>query len=536
MWDDWWRGSVVYEIYPRSFQDGDGDGIGDLAGIVRRLPQVAALGVDAIWIAPFYRSPMKDFGYDVSDYCAVDPTFGTLADFDRVVAEAHALGLKVLIDQVWCHTSDRHPWFLESCADPAGRRGDWYVWADAKADGSPPNNWLSVFGGPAWRWDPRRRQYFLHHFLASQPKLNLRNPDVLDALAGVGEFWLDRGVDGFRLDAVDFMLHDPELRDNPPRPPADGQMPVKPFGLQTHLYDMAHPDTLAVTRRIRALMDRYPGTTTIAEVSSEFDALHRASDYTGGDGDRLHMAYTLRLTRGAFDAGHLRTVIAEVEDRFADGGWLCWAFSNHDVERVASRWGDGSAACAKMMLALLLSLRGGICLFQGEELGLPEAELPYEALRDPYGINFFPQFKGRDGCRTPIPWEAGAPNGGFSTAPPWLPLPREHLPLAVDAQEADAHSVLYAARALLRWRRSQPALRDGKLRLLASDGDVLAFERGSGDAAILCAFNIAPLPGALPLAEDWALLDGYGLSVPARRAGTVQLPPYGFLFAGRVGN
>ncbi|MBY0430221.1 MAG: alpha-glucosidase, partial [Rhodospirillales bacterium] len=336
MVSDWWRGAVLYQIYPRSFQDSDGDGIGDLKGILRRLDHVAGLGADAIWISPFFASPQKDFGYDVSDYLAVDPLFGSLDDFDRLVARAHTLGLRVLIDQVWSHTSNRHAWFQESCA--GGDTAEWYVWADARADGSPPNNWLSVFGGPAWNWDPRRRQYYLHHFLAAQPKLNLRHPAVLEALLRVGAFWLDRGVDGFRLDAVDFMMHDPALRDNPPRQPEGGGRPLKPFGLQEHLHDMAHPDTLATLAAIRGLMDRYPGRTTVAEISSEFDALTRAANYTGAAGARLHMAYTLRLMRQPFTAPAIAAAIAEVAAKIGEG-WQCWAFSNHDVVRVASRWG-----------------------------------------------------------------------------------------------------------------------------------------------------------------------------------------------------
>src|SRR4051812_15880965 len=263
---DWWRGAVIYQIYPWSFADSDGDGIGDLRGITARLDHVARLGVDAIWIAPFFTSPMQDFGYDVSDYCAVDPRFGTLADFDALIARAHALGLKVLIDQVWSHSSNQHPWFRASRASRDNPHADWYVWADPRPDGSPPNNWLSVFGGGAWTWEPRRRQYYLHHFLPGQPQLDLRNPAALQALLDAGAFWLDRGVDGFRLDAIDFALHDPLLRDNPPRERAPGApLPLKPFGFQEHVHDMMHADTPALMERIRGLMDRYPGRTTVAE-------------------------------------------------------------------------------------------------------------------------------------------------------------------------------------------------------------------------------------------------------------------------------
>lgn len=522
---EWWRGAVIYEIYPRSYGDGDGDGVGDLQGILRHLDHVARLGADAIWIAPFYPSPMKDFGYDVSDYCDVDPRFGTLADFDAVVAEAHRLGLRVIIDQVWSHTSDRHPWFVES-AD-GGSKADWYVWADARADGTPPNNWLSVFGGLAWHWDPRRRQYYLHHFLASQPKLNLRNPAVLDTLLGIGDFWLSRGVDGFRFDAVDFMLHDPALRDNPAQLPQGGVTPLKPFGLQRHIHDMAHADTTTVMRAIRGLLDRYPGTTSVAEVSSEADALARANAYTGKG--LLHMAYTLRVMKTGFDAPSLREAIALAERRFTDG-WMCWAFSNHDVMRVASRWGDGSLACRKLTMALLLSLRGSVCLYQGEELGLTEAELPFEALHDPYGINFWPRFKGRDGCRTPMPWQSAAPYAGFSKAAPWLPMPADHHDLAVDLQAADPDSLLSFTRRFLWWRRTRPALLTGTLRLVDLGDDIVAFERRQGAERLLCLFNPNDRHVAVTLPDGMVPQESPGGALKAGdRKGL--LPPWGFVFA-----
>ncbi|MBF0307598.1 MAG: DUF3459 domain-containing protein [Alphaproteobacteria bacterium] len=526
--DDWWRGAVLYQIYPRSFSDSNGDGVGDLPGIAARLGHVARLGVDGVWIAPFFPSPMKDFGYDVSDFRGVDPMFGTLDDFDRLIAEAHRLGLKVLIDQVWSHSSDRHPWFLESCADRQGPRADWYVWADSRPDGGPPNNWQSVFGGPAWSWDPRRRQYYLHHFLSSQPKLNLRHEGVVAALLDAAEFWLRRGVDGFRLDAVDFMLHDPALTDNPPRPPPGGVTPVKPFALQHHAHDLAHPDTTAVMGRLRALLDRWPGRAALAEVSSEPGAFGRCDHYSGGAGGRLHMAYTLGLTRRRFHAADLRATIAEIESHFTDG-WLCWAFSNHDVERVASRWGDGSPEAAKLLMALLLCQRGSVCVYQGEELGLGEAEIPEDRLRDPYGIAFWPQFKGRDGCRTPMPWRATAPHAGFSTAEPWLPLPDEHRALAVDRQEADPNSTLHAWRRFLAWRKTRPALARGAATLVEAPGDVLAVARCLGDETILCLFNLGEGPAIVPVPKGGRPIDGHGFHWETDATG-VRLPRWGAAF------
>lgn len=490
----WWRHAVIYQIYPRSFQDTDGNGVGDLAGIVERLGYVASLGVDAVWISPFFTSPNRDFGYDVSDYTGIDPQFGTMADFDLLVAKAHQLGLKVIIDMVWSHTSDQHPWFVDSRA--RGARSDWYVWADPSPDGTPPNNWLSVFGGPAWTWEPRRRQYYLHHFLSSQPALNWRDPALVEAILAIGRFWLDKGVDGFRLDAVDFLMHDGSLRSNPVR--ALDQVPAKPFGMQEHVFDMIREEALPVLGRIRALMDEYPGTATIAELSSVGDPVARADVYTGAGGSRLHMAYTLGLMRRPFTAPSLSAAIAEVEAKIT-AGRLCWAFSNHDIERPVSRWGDGSPAAARMMLALLVALNGAVCLYQGEELGLTEADIPFEKLRDPYGITFWPDYKGRDGCRTPMPWLADAPHAGFSTREPWLPIPESHRALAVDRQEADGQSPLNTLRRLLRWRRNHPALLHGTARMVEMEEGLLGFVRETEAERLLCVFNPSPLPRRIPL-------------------------------------
>jgi alpha-glucosidase len=543
----WWRGAVIYQIYPRSFFDGNGDGVGDLAGIAGKLDHVARLGVDAVWLSPFFVSPMKDFGYDVADYKAIDPVFGTLADFDRLVRRAHELGLKVLIDQVWSHSSDRHPWFLESRASREGARADWYVWADPKPDGTPPNNWLSVFGGSAWSWEPRRRQYYLHHFLASQPQLNLRNPAVAETILEVGAFWLERGVDGFRLDAIDFLMHDESLRDNPPRPPADGLVPAKPFGLQHHHHDMLQPEIVPLLGRIRGLMDRYPGTTTLAEVSSQDGAFERVARYTAGE-TGLHMAYTLRPLRGAFDRATLLGMLEDAaalgrdgaEEGGAAGGWACWSFSNHDVERAVSRWNPkrGLAppdpAFARMLMALLLSLRGSVCVYQGEELGLTEAELRFEDLRDPFGITYWPEFRGRDGSRTPLPWRARARHAGFTEASSaWLPVPPEHHALAVDVQEEDAASLLHAWRRFLAWRKTQPTLLRGSLRPLGLPEPLLGFERTLGAEWITVVFNLSDAPVRLDLGAcgDVRPLAGHGFEVECS-AGAALLPPYGVLFAG----
>src|SRR5579864_367576 len=331
---DWWRGAAIYQVYLQSFYDGNGDGVGDLPGLVAHLDYVATLGVDAIWVTPFYPSPMADSGYDVADYRGVDPRYGTLADFDALVASAHGLGLKVIIDQVWSHTAATHPWFRESRASLTNDKANWYVWSDPAADGGPPNNWLSVFGGNAWSWAPERRQYYLHHFLPSQPKLNLRDETVLEEHFANARFWLERGVDGFRLDAVDFMLHDDALRDNPPVATKGDQRPWNPFRLQRHLHDMCQPASQELMRRIRDFTDRFPGTVTIGEVSSEVGALDRIAKMTGST--KLHMAYTLGVMKSDLTDDMILAAIAEAAT-LNHSGWLCCSFSNHDVERVASR-------------------------------------------------------------------------------------------------------------------------------------------------------------------------------------------------------
>lgn len=494
--NEWWRGGVIYQIYPRSFADDNGDGVGDLNGITRYLEHVAELGVDAVWLSPFFRSPMKDFGYDVSDYRDVDPLFGTLDDFDRLVARAHELGLKVMIDQVLSHTSDQHPWFVESRASRDNRensRVDWYVWADPKPDGSPPNNWLSVFGGSAWAWDSRRRQYYLHNFLASQPDLNFHNPAVVEQVLEDVEFWLQRGVDGFRLDTVNFFFHDAELRDNPPMDAgaadAHGVPDTNPYGMQRHIHDKTRPENLAFLKRLRAVVDRYPDCTLVGEIGAD-DSLAVMAQYTSG-GDKLHMAYTFDLLGERSGAAYIRRVVEALEAR-VDDGWPCWSLSNHDVMRFVTRWGGANPppAFVKVMLAMLLSLRGSVCLYQGDELGLPEANVPFERIQDPYGITFWPEYKGRDGARTPMLWSAHASYAGFSTVEPWLPLDAAHHAFAVDVQAAVPDSVLNACRRFLAWRKSHPALRHGRIRFVDATGDLLAFWRESEDERLLVALNL----------------------------------------------
>jgi alpha-glucosidase len=531
---DWWRGAVIYQIYPRSFQDQNGDGVGDLVGITSRLDYVADLGVDAIWLSPVFTSPMKDFGYDVSDYRGIDPSFGTLEDFDRLVQKAHSLGLKVIIDQVISHSSDKHAWFAESRQNRTNARADWYVWADPKPDGTPPNNWLSIFGGSAWQWDSRRMQYYLHNFLVSQPDLNFHNPDVQEALLGDMRFWLERGVDGFRLDTVNFYFHSTGLESNPVVKPEDFNAStapaVNPYNFQEHLYDKSRPENLDFLKRLRALMDEYPGTTTVGEIGDSQHQLAVMAQYTSGN-ERLHMAYTFDYLGGEFSAEHFRKSIAATEAS-APGGWICLAFSNHDVVRHVSRWAmhGQEGPFTRLAATLILCMRGSVCLYQGEELGLKEAELAFEDLVDPYGIEFWPQFKGRDGCRTPMVWQAQVRNGAFSSAErTWLPVPAEHLLHAVDTQDKVEGSVLEFYRALLAFRKEHPALIKGSIELLdAADPDVLAFIREHDGERLLCVFNMSDAAAefAVPAGLSPVSAECPGVTA-AVIEGEVDLEPFG---------
>ncbi|WP_232622659.1 alpha-amylase family glycosyl hydrolase [Pseudorhodobacter sp. MZDSW-24AT] len=531
---EWWRGAVIYQIYPRSFQDSTGDGIGDLKGITARLDHIARLGADAIWISPFFTSPMKDFGYDVSDYCDVDPMFGTLSDFDALVARAHELGLKVMIDLVLSHTSDQHPWFKESRKNRSNARADWYVWAEPKGDGTPPNNWLSIFGGSAWQWDSRREQYYLHNFLTSQPDLNFHHEPVQEALLDVARFWLQRGVNGFRLDTINFYFADKYLRDNPSLPKElrnDSIAPgVNPYNHQLHLFDKNQPENTNFLRKFRAVLDPY-GAAAVGEVGDAQRGLEIMAEYTSG-GDKVQMCYPFEMLQPK------RLTAALLEDTFArmtavaPDAWPCWAYSNHDTVRHITRWGLSEAA-ARTYTVLLMCLRGSLCLYQGEELGLPEAEIDFEELQDPYGIEFWPEFKGRDGCRTPMTWVADNAHGGFSEGVPWLPVKAPHLNRAVAVQEAEATSMLQHYRRALAFRRAHETLRTGDLTGLVATGDLAVFQRG-GDEAIFCAFNLGAEQAQAELPQgDWEAIGG-DLGATAAIGGAVTLGPWGFCLMRKV--
>jgi len=531
---DWWRGAVIYQIYPRSFFDSNGDGIGDLPGVTAKMDYIVSLNVDAIWLSPFFTSPMKDFGYDVSDYRSVDPIFGTLEDFDRVIAEAHNRGIRIIIDQVLSHTSDQHAWFEKSRSSRTNPKANWYVWADPKPDGTPPNNWLSVFGGSAWAWDSRRSQYYLHNFLTSQPDLNFHNPAVVSQILSDVEFWLQRGVDGFRLDAINFCYHDKKLRNNlPNRKIAEGSIGVRkenPYAYQSHKHDKTQPENLAFLQKIRALLDRYPGTTTVGEIGDD-NSLDTMAAYTA-NGDKLHMAYSFDLLTEQCDAAFLRTTIKTIEAKLNDG-WPCWAIGNHDVSRVATRWCKGAKGAPSQQrhlafMVMLLTLRGSVCIYQGEELGLEEAELAYEDLVDPYGIAFWPAYKGRDGCRTPMPWNQNEDQAGFSSATPWLPVYAGHLQATVATQDNKPDSMLNAYRAFLAWRKKMKVLLKGEIVFHKSPKNTLLFERNDGQQRMLIALNISDMPRTIKVPR---ILEPAGTELVFVNGdwsdSKVQLPTYG---------
>ncbi len=489
----WWQTGVIYQIYPRSFKDTTGNGVGDLAGILEKLDYLTeTLGVDAIWISPFYPSPMADFGYDVADYTDVDPLFGDLATFDELVAEAHARNLRIIIDFVPNHTSDQHPWFLESRSSRDNPRRDWYVWKDPKPDGSPPNNWLSVFGGSAWEWDEATGQYYLHSFLKEQPDLNWRNPAVKEAMFDVVRFWLDRGVDGFRIDVAHFIMKDPLFRDNPPNA-HPGDNPYKSLGeydSQIHLYDKGHPDVHAVFREFRRILDSYDGSwprMSVGEIHV-FDWKEWAS-YYGEHLDELHMPFNFGLVHVEWAPQAVRRVVDSVEAALPPGAWPNYVLGNHDEPRIASRYGRTPARVAAM---LLLTLRGTPTLYYGDEIGMVNVDVPPERQQDPWGKRV--PGLGRDPCRTPMQWTPG-PHAGFSppeTPELWLPLAPDYREVNVERELADPTSILNLYRQLLAYRRRTPALQCGGYRPLDDvPQSCYVFLRAVDDQRLLVALNFS---------------------------------------------
>lgn len=516
---EWWRGAVFYEVYVRSFRDSDGDGLGDLPGVLEKIDYIADLGVDGIWLAPFYKSPQKDFGYDVSDLCSVDTRFGTLDDVKAILEAAHDRGLKVITDFILGHTSDQHPWFRESAQSRDNPKADWYVWATGDDDGGAPNNWLSSFGGRAWRWEPRRAQYVYRPFLESQPALNLDIPDVMAAMKDAMRFWLDLGFDGFRLDAIQCIAHDLELRSNPPAAenenPSVGGGPNNPFKRQIHLFDRDVPEAIGMLREIRAVADEYAPQRVLIGELADVDSSRLAPKYTVGK-NRLHAVYDFDLIHRTKTLRNW-TETLDVRSRYLVPGASLNVFTNHDSQRSVSylmpeacEKGCGTEA-AKLLLFLQTTLMGGAILFQGEELGLEQPELTEDQIEDPWAEALWPDFTGRDGVRRPMPWDAGRPNSGFSDAEdPWCEMPDVHAERSVDRQLADGDSVLCFTRTLLAWRRRHPILRVAGNEMLADLPDqVIAYERRLGEVCLLCAVNFGmdavevPLP-ASGLSPDFA--------------------------------
>ena len=488
----WWQTGIIYQVYPRSFMDSNGDGVGDLAGIASKLDYLRWLGVTAIWISPFFKSPMADFGYDVSDYCDIEPMFGTLADFDRLVEEAHRRGLRVILDFVPNHTSEQHPWFAQARASRDNPRRDWYIWRDAKPDGSPPNNWVSHFGGGAWEWDEATGQYYLHSFLREQPDLNWRNPDVVEAMLDVLRFWLERGVDGFRVDVMWETVKDEQLRDNPPNPDyVEGE--TNPYFKVLPVYNHDQPDVHEVVRKMRTVLDEHGDPVLIGEIYLPVD---RLVTYYGADGGGCHLPYNFQLVLLPWRARTVGRAIDRYEAALPDFGWPNWVLGNHDRSRVASRAGRDQAGVAAM---LLFTLRGTPTLYYGDELGMEDVPIPDDAIHDPVERNIPGLGIGRDPERTPMQWDDG-PNGGFTTAErSWLPVAPDYKDNNVERERNDPSSVLTLHKRLIEMRQSEPALMVGGYRPLPAEGDALAYEREYGGTTFLIALNFGASEARLPL-------------------------------------
>ena len=498
---DWWKSAVFYQIYPRSFYDSNNDGIGDLKGVIEKLDHLndgngGGLGIDAIWLSPFFPSPQADFGYDVSDYCDVDPIFGTLEDFDSLISESHKRSIRVVIDLVLNHSSDQHPWFSESRQNQTNDKADWYVWVDPSPDGKPPNNWLAVFGGEAWTYDPLRKQYYLHNFLPEQPDLNWYNPEVRETLANVIRFWMNRGVDGFRLDTANYYAYDLQLRDNPKRPEGseileDGQE-ANPLSSYITKYSKDRPENLEFIKYLRKIFDEKKQITSIGEIGSGEgldSTLRLGADYVKRK-DGLHLAYTFALLSEKMNADYFDHV-TEITEEAIEDGWPCWSLSNHDCTRMMTRYKCFAEreGYQQMMLLLMLSLRGTPIIYYGEEVDMQEYEISKSELKDPQGIRFWPNIKGRDGCRLPFPWDSKAPNQGFNKGTDtWLPAKNN---LTLDHAILSENSTFNVLREMLKIRKASPALRNGNYRRVLNNRECFVFERKTEEQTLLIAANFS---------------------------------------------
>ena len=488
----WWRDGVIYQIYPRSFADANGDGVGDLPGIISKLDYLQWLGVDAIWLSPIYPSPMADFGYDVSNYHDVDPVFGSVADVERLIAEAHAHGIRIVLDMVMNHTSNQHPWFVESRSSRDDPQRDWYLWRDGKA-GREPNNWESVFGGKAWTWDERAGQYYLHLFLPEQPDLNWRNPQVKQAVFDECRFWLDRGVDGFRLDVAHMLVKAENMLDNP------SKLGLYGYDRQHHFYQINQPETHAIWKEFRKLLDHYPERMAVGEVDPE-----GAEGYYGNGRDELHLVFNFGMLRLGWHARGFHNVVAEWEAKLPELAWPCWVLGNHDVRRLASRYVSGlfTEARTRVAATMLLTLRGTPFIYYGEEIGMRDGDIPRDEIQDPPGRKYWPFYKGRDGCRTPMQWDTSL-HAGFSTGQPWLRVNPDYRQRNVELQRNDPSSLLSFYRRLIALRRESPALLYGNYHALGKPIEVWAFERATHKQRMLVALNFFSRPAQISVEGNW---------------------------------
>ncbi len=483
----WWQHGVIYQIYPRSFADSNNDGVGDLRGILGKLDYLAWLGVDAIWISPIYPSPMADFGYDVADYTGVHPLFGTMADMKELLSAAHSRGMKVILDFVPNHTSSEHPWFKEARSSRASAKRDWYLWHDARTDGSPPNNWLSVFGGSAWTWDEATEQYYYHAFLREQPDLNWRHPDVRRQMYAAMRFWLELGVDGFRVDVLWHLIKDADWRDNPANP--DYSPAQVPYNSLIPAYSTDQPEVQAIVQEMRALLNEFDERVLIGEI---YLPIRRLISYYGTAGDGAHLPFNFQLITLPWKASQIAAAISEYEGALPPGAWPNWVLGNHDQPRVASRVGLPQARVAAM---LLLTLRGTPTHYYGDELGMRDRVIFPEHIQDPQGKNIGVS---RDPARTPMQW-SGEPHAGFSEIDTWLPVGHDYEHCNVERQKRDPDSMLELYRGLLLLRRTEAALSVGAYKPVVSEGDVIAYVRQADDQRWLVALNLGPRPAQLPM-------------------------------------
>ncbi|HVE81191.1 MAG TPA: alpha-glucosidase [Myxococcales bacterium] len=514
----WWKEGIVYQIYPRSFADSNGDGVGDLPGITSKLDYLQELGVDGIWISPIYPSPMKDFGYDISDYTAIDPVFGTMAEFEELIRQAHARGIRVIMDMVMNHTSDQHPWFVEARSSKDNPRRDWFIWRPGGPGGRPPNNWHSIFGGSAWEYDEKSGEYYLHLFDPSQPDLNWRNPEVKAAMKAVWGFWLDKGVDGFRLDVAHLLVKHPEFPDKLTK------FGMTPYSRQVQDGHCNLPETHDVWKEFRQLLDLYPGD-RMAVAEPELDATGAEGFYGSGE-DELHLAFNFSLFWRRWKAAAVQDAVLDWERRIPERGWPCWVLSNHDFGRHASRWAAGARtdARAKVAAALLLTVRGTPFMYYGEELAMRRAFIPRKEVMDPPGVRYWPLYLGRDGFRTPMQWTA-APTGGFTTGTPWMRLGPEAQRLNVELEAKDPGSVLNWYKRLIKLRRSLPALRLGTFRAWFGEPKaVFAYSRVHDGQTVSVLLNFSRFSRAVDLpAGAYEVLASTHRGEGASLGGTVKL-------------